>query len=659
MAYQINKTDGTVVATVADGQIDTLSTDITLIGKNYSGFGEALNENFVKLLENFSSTTRPSRPVKGQIWFDSAELKLKVYSGTEFLPVSSATIAGTQPATLGVGDLWFNNVDSQLYFYDGNSPILLGPSYSTSQGVSGLRVASILDTLNQTRVITYLYNNGILLGIFAKDSFTPKNAIIGFSGSVNPGFNAGNLTGLKFNVTATNAENLGGVVANTYVRKDTSNTMAGQLTITTDLGIVLGGAGQANLKVNSGNVTLSNASTDNDLILNVRRGIDQEDAIRIGAANRVVDFYPGGKTFPTPQINVGGNLTISGNLTVEGTTTTVNSTVLEITDVNIVLANGNSTDAGAHEGGLILKGTDDHIWMWADVNEVATGSRPALLSKAWNSSDSINLAKNKYLAIDGVPVIEQTNDVDGFQTFRLTEAVTSLPGISEFGTQIFVEVGPIELLTGDPVAEMLLETNSVSGNPRISTIVGNKNLELAPDGIGNVALIGSPKITGLADPIDAQDAATKEYVDNVAELRPIALSIDLSDGKSNNWIIENVLNKLVPEYEIDIITGDTIDPPRRLYRVGTVVNMLVTILNNSTTSLDINPLVQAGRSYGEFITPVMPGSTVPGGTANALTNLSVGIATVTAPNISPQRFIRYFRLEDGGWEFKREETVIS
>jgi hypothetical protein len=87
--------------------------------------------------------------------------------------------------------------------------------------------------------------------------------------------------------------------------------------------------------------------------------------------------------------------------------------------------------------------------------------------------------------------------------------------------------------------------------------------------------------------------------------------------------------------------------------------MLVTILNNSTTSLDINPLVQAGRSYGEFITPVMPGSTVPGGTANALTNLSVGIATVTAPNISPQRFIRYFRLEDGGWEFKREETVIS
>ena len=89
MAYQINKTDGTIVATVADGQIDTLSTDITLIGKNYSGFGEAFNENLVKILENFSSTTAPLHPVKGQVWFDSAENKLKVYNGTTFIPVKA------------------------------------------------------------------------------------------------------------------------------------------------------------------------------------------------------------------------------------------------------------------------------------------------------------------------------------------------------------------------------------------------------------------------------------------------------------------------------------------------------------------------------------------------------------------------------------------
>ena len=117
MAYTINKTDGTILATVADGQIDTISSDLTLIGKNYSGFGESINENFIKLLENFSSTAAPDNPIRGQIWFDVNELKLKVYNGNAFVPVSSATISNTQPTSLGVGDLWFNDVDKQLYLF--------------------------------------------------------------------------------------------------------------------------------------------------------------------------------------------------------------------------------------------------------------------------------------------------------------------------------------------------------------------------------------------------------------------------------------------------------------------------------------------------------------------------------------------------------------
>jgi hypothetical protein len=70
MSYTINKTDGSILATVADGQLDQLSSDLTLVGKNYSGFGESLNENFVKLLENFSNSSQPNYPVKGQLWFD-------------------------------------------------------------------------------------------------------------------------------------------------------------------------------------------------------------------------------------------------------------------------------------------------------------------------------------------------------------------------------------------------------------------------------------------------------------------------------------------------------------------------------------------------------------------------------------------------------------
>ena len=69
MAYTINKTDGTILATVADGTINT-DTSITIVGKNYAGYGEFLNENMVKLLESGANTSQPSAPLTGQLWFD-------------------------------------------------------------------------------------------------------------------------------------------------------------------------------------------------------------------------------------------------------------------------------------------------------------------------------------------------------------------------------------------------------------------------------------------------------------------------------------------------------------------------------------------------------------------------------------------------------------
>lgn len=673
MAYQINKTDGTIVSTVADGQVDQLSTDITLIGKNYSGFGEALNENFIKMLENFASTARPTHPIRGQIWFDASESKLKVYSGTEFLPVSSATIANTQPGTLGVGDLWFNDVDKQLYFFDGTTTILLGPSYSVSQGLSGLKVTSILDTLNQTRVVTYLYNNGILLGIFSKDNFTPKNAIPGFTGNIGIGFNAGNLEGFKFNVTATNAEQLGGAVATTYVRKDTSNAINGQLRITTDFGIVVGSAGQANLTVTDGNVFLSNASTDKDLTLNVRKGIVQENALVISSSTRSVDIYPG---YTDSLVTVGGDLTVTGNLTVSGETTTVNTSTISVEDKNIELAKtATPSDDYADGGGVSLKGTaqtavmtgssiagttltvgalssgtmyawmklsgtgiEDDTYITKNISGVGNGSTwevsktqtvgPITItgtsgdknlvwtasSTAWNSTEHINLAYGKEFKINGVTVINGTS---------LGSSITSIPGVSSFGKQTVVNVGPG--LVSDP-AYLRLENN------RILTLSSNLDLELEPDGTGNVALIGNPKITGLLDPTDPQDASTKEYVDNTVETRSIVLSMDLSDGKTNGYIVTNVLNNIAPIAE---------------YRNGTIARILCTLLSNSATTLDINPLIN--QSTATFNTP--------SGTAPAVTNVAVSLATVSSPSISTTRIIKEFQILAGAWTWV-SDTVL-
>jgi hypothetical protein len=608
MAYQINKTDGTIISTVADGQVDTLSTDLTLIGKNYSGFGESLNENFIKLLENFSSTQAPTYPLRGQVWFDTAENKLKVYNGSDFIPVSSATISSSQPETLSIGDLWWNDVAAQLYFFDGTDPVLLAPAYSQTQGVSGLRVDSILDNLNQTRVITSLYNNGILLGIFAKDSFTPKIEIVGFTGNIQPGFNAGNLTGIKFNVTCTNSEQLGGASATTYVRTDTSNIINGQIRISTDLGLVVGSAGQMNLYVTAGDIFMSNAATDKNLILNVRKGINQEDALVIDSATREIRLYPG---FTDSQVTVGGDLVVTGDLTVEGTTTTINTANLTIEDKNIVIANvASPTDITADGAGITIKGDTDKTILYSDSDD-------------WlDVSEDINLASQKSFLIGSSPVIQPILPFTG--EYRLGNAITAIPGVVTFGAQKVLDIGPSGAAP-DPAAanvEMRLEDN------RISTVKDNLNLELAPDGTGDVALIGSPKITGMADPTNPQDAATKEYVDNTIESRSIGFSMDLTDGKPNSYIITNVLNILHPPEE---------------YRTGTLARILCTLVSASSTSLDINALPPA-LSTAAFITDHLTGAS-----ANAVTNISFPPATIASASISTSRIIKLFTLSAGAW----------
>lgn len=589
MAYQINKTDGTILSTVADGQIDTLSCDLTLIGKNYSGFGEALNENLIKLLENFSETTAPANPVRGQIWFDSSELKLKVYNGAAFVPVSSATISNTQPTTLGVGDLWFNDVDRQLFFYDGTSTILLGPAYSEGQGLSGLKVANILDTLNQNRVITYLYNNGVLLGIFSKDSFTPKSPIDGYEGDINPGFNAGTLSNLKFDVTCTDSDALGGQPASSYVRNDTSNIINGQLILTSNLGLIIGDASQLQTFVSSGNVIMANIASNKNMTFNVRRGVVSESAINIDTENRTVYMYDG---LLDSQVVTGGNLTVKGNLTVEGDTTTVQTSVLTIEDKNIVLASlgdsSSNNDEYADGGGMILKGASDHEFTWDRAQT------------AWYSTEHINLASGKALKINGVTVIDGTS---------LGPTITSIPGVTSFGAQT-------ELV----VDEIYINNNS------IQVTTNDTDLVLTLDGTGTLNL-SDKQISNVADPTNPQDAATKEYVDNTIETRNLVFSMDISDGISNT-AIATYLTQLAPPAE---------------YRNGTLARILCTIISNSSASLDINPLVDSNKVQTEVVTP--------SGTAFVTGAFAFDTASIPAQSVSVTRIIKVYQLVSGAWTF--------
>ena len=118
MAYAINKTDGTVVATVADGTLDTSSSSLSLIGKNYAGYGEVLNENQIKILENFANTSSntPTSPLQGQIWYNTTANQLQVYNGSSFKSVSGANVNSTEPTNTAQGDLWYDSTTDNYMF---------------------------------------------------------------------------------------------------------------------------------------------------------------------------------------------------------------------------------------------------------------------------------------------------------------------------------------------------------------------------------------------------------------------------------------------------------------------------------------------------------------------------------------------------------------
>ncbi len=599
MAYLITKSDGTTLTTVSDGQIDDLSTDLTLIGKNYSGFGEALNENFIKLLENFASTARPTRPIRGQIWFDVTELKLKVYNGTAFQPVSSATIAPTQPTSLTPGDLWFDDTNKQLYFYDGENTLLLGPSYGLAQGLSGIRVTTILDTLNQSKVITSLYNNGTLIGIFssAETEFTPKIPISGFSGTITPGFNAGNISGIKFKVTATDSNSLGGIPASTYVRRDESTVITGKLGISDGIEVGTGYTGR--LLANNGELLLQNVGLNKAIKISANRGNIQDDVIVINPSSQSVSIYNG---FLSSETTVGGNLTIKGDLTVEGNTVAVDVSTLRVENKQIEL--GTSADSSiltneqADGGGIVLRssglGGDKEIYWSLNYN-------------AWTFNQHVNLEIDKSVRIGGIELLKYN---EGFNTYELTNAVTRATGISIFGVQ----------------SEWTVD-NVFTNTNRISIINSAGDLELEPTVGSNVSLVGTPRITGLADPLDSQDAANKIYVDTQLRARSLAFSFDISDGISNN----------------DIAIWLALVAPVAEYGNGTIARLLCTYTNNLSTDIDSLLNAALNESDDTFNTPT--------GTASALTDVSFNTVTIPAPAVSISRLVKTYQIIAGAWTF--------
>jgi hypothetical protein len=199
MAYTINLTNGSIFAVVADGTINTGSS-VSLPGKNYAGYGEFLDENFIQMLENFSSpatsgglptSAKLGAPLTGQLWWDSTNSSLKVYNGTIWKTAGSTTSSATAPASPNVGDLWWDSANNQLKAWSGATWIVIGPS---TIGGTGVQATTITDNASVVHnVITFTISNNVIAILSQDATFTPGSAITGWGSSglqpINPGLN--------------------------------------------------------------------------------------------------------------------------------------------------------------------------------------------------------------------------------------------------------------------------------------------------------------------------------------------------------------------------------------------------------------------------------------------------------------------------------------
>jgi hypothetical protein len=360
MAYIVNKTDGTAVTTITDGTIDN-TTSLTLFGKSYSGFGELLNEDLVKLLENSASTSAPTSPLKGEVWFDTTVNQLKVYDGTSFKPTGGAKSQASAPTSPSAGDLWVDSTNSQLYFYTGSAFILAGPVYTAGQTLSGFKIETVTNDSAVSKVIASMYSGNTRVAILSAEAFTPGAVITGFA-TISAGITLNSTLGAVFsgtttstthvNVSSTTNTSASIIAGGNFLRADAADTTTGAITIAADTGLLVGAGSDLRLTVSDIHSTIANVSEDGNISIQINDGGVTKTPIAI--------------TGSTGNIAVTGDVTITGNLSVSGEYENNAGEVNIINDTFIKLNTGNAEA----DAGIIAETSDtDDARLFYDVSE--------------------------------------------------------------------------------------------------------------------------------------------------------------------------------------------------------------------------------------------------------------------------------------------------
>jgi len=351
MAYNILLTSGNLLTTIADGTVNTTSTPLTLVGKNYANYGQILNTNYVRLLENFNDDNEPTNGLEGQLWWDSAGTggNLKVLTGTDWRTIGSITANAAAPQYPVTGAGWWDTVNSQLGIYNGSDWVVVGPAFTSTGGsVTPEQITDNTDIAHNVLAV----NIGVTrIGIISKDStFTPQSVITGFP-TIKPGFQLAAGTDYKFQGNATNSEKLGDIVAANYARNDVDSFFTGVVVVNNANGLKVGTANNfivsqsgttsilfnnvnnADTKIRSntggvpfdaitingvyGSTTIANLQTTGAFETSgyIRTSVGTEATSNATGAIRVVGGIGlTGNIFTSNSIQANGNITVLGNI---------------------------------------------------------------------------------------------------------------------------------------------------------------------------------------------------------------------------------------------------------------------------------------------------------------------------------------------------------
>ena len=207
MAYTIVKSDGTVLTTVPDGTINTTSTSIGLPGRNYAGYGQTLDTNFVHQLENFADTTPPANPLRGQLWYNTNNSTLYVCptdgeaNALAWLALTSTSSGGTTTfgAVTVTGNVQANNL-SATNNVTGNAATFNYITVSANANIADANVTTAnIGTLYTTTITTGANTTaGSITGTWTANGGLSGNAVILTNGNLFIGNSAGaNLYGVK------------------------------------------------------------------------------------------------------------------------------------------------------------------------------------------------------------------------------------------------------------------------------------------------------------------------------------------------------------------------------------------------------------------------------------------------------------------------------